>query len=1284
MTQKHTSAADRDRTAPSPAMRVVIVTMDSHLASATERANSTLAKSLPGLKLSVHAAAEWSDDPAALERCKADIAQGDIVIAAMLFLEDHFVPILPELQARRAHCDAMVCAMSAGEVTKLTRMGKFDMAAPATGAMAFLKRLRNKPEATGDAVGERATAGARQMKMLRRLPKILRFIPGTAQDVRAYFLTLQYWLAGSEQNISNMVHFLVDRYAQGARANLRGIAKTHEPVEYPEIGVYHPKMDHASAIGRMARTVDALPTFATSGKRGTVGLLLMRSYVLAGNADHYNGVITALEARGLRVIPAFATGLDQRPAIDAYFYSEGRPTIDALVSLTGFSLVGGPAYNDAKAAEDILARLDVPYLAVTPVEFQTLDQWGGSTRGLLPVESTMMVAIPELDGATGPMVFGGRGSATHIACTGCAHACTFSNTVDSHDMHSCIERADALAARVGKLVDLRRSERAERKVAAVVFNFPPNAGATGTAAFLSVFESLFNVMNAMQRQGYTVNLPSSVDALRDSIITGNAARFGAMANVHARIGADDHVRREKYLKEIEAQWGSAPGKQQSDGSSIFVLGERFGNVFVGIQPAFGYEGDPMRLLFEKGFAPTHAFSAFYRWLREDFGAHAVLHFGTHGALEFMPGKQSGMSATCWPDRLIGDLPNMYLYASNNPSEGTIAKRRAAATLISYLTPPVAQAGLYRGLVDLKDMLERYRSLEPEAQAERDELSLMIQAQAAELELAAAEPLWAADSEPRIAKLNDDVLELEYTLIPYGLHVVGQAPSRPERVDLLLSCAEASQGAKPERAWIEALVDGLTPEDVLAANGELPDAATLALLKELAATDQLMAQDHEVDGVLRALDGRFLRPAPGGDLLRTPAILPTGRNLHGFDPFRIPSAYAVIDGARQADRLLQKHMGDGHALPESIAMVLWGTDNLKSEGGPIAQALALMGAKPRFDSYGRLAGAELLSIEQLGRPRIDVIITLSGIFRDLLPLQIKLLAEAAFMAASADEPIEANFIRKHTLAYQAEHGGDLETASLRVFGNAEGAYGSNVNSLIDNSRWEDGDELAETYSRRKGFAYGRTGRPVQQAKLLQSVLAGVQLAYQNLDSVELGITTVDTYFDTLGGISRAIKRAKTAKEGPQAEMAPVYIGDQTRDSCGGGTVRTLTEQVALETRTRMLNPKWYEGMLKHGYEGVRQIEVHVTNTMGWSATTGQVQPWVYEQLSETFMLDPEMRDRLAKLNPTASARVANRLLEASDRKFWTPDAKMLEALRRAGEELEDRLEGVFANREGAPA
>ncbi len=1250
MTRKPTSAAD------ALAMRVVIVTMDSHLAGAAARANQLLAKRLPGVQLVVHAASEWADDASSLARCIADIGSADIVLAAMLFMEEHFLPVLPALQARRDHCDAMVCIMSAGEVMRLTRIGRFTMDGSTRGPMAFLKKLRGKSEDKKPG----ATAGAQQMKMLRRIPKLLRFIPGTAQDVRAYFLTLQYWLAGSEENIAGMVQLLVSGYADGARKALRGKAPPEAPIEYPEVGLYHPRMQGAGVHKGMSDRLDRLP--GVTGAKGTVGLLLMRSYLLAGNVRHYDGVIAALEARGLSVRPAYASGLDARPAIEQFYLKDGSATVDAIVSLTGFSLVGGPAYNDSKAAEDMLSALDVPYLAVSPVEFQTLEHWGDSERGLLPVEATMMVALPELDGSSGSMVYGGRSDASGRACTGCHRQCTFPPADGAQDMQSCIERAEMLAARVAKLVALRRSERAQRKVAVVLFNFPPNAGSTGTAAFLSVFESLFNTLAAMQRAGYTVDLPADVDALRHAVLKGNAEMHGTQANVFAKVGADDHVRREPWLREIEAQWGPAPGRHQSDGRSIYLLGAQLGNVLVSVQPAMGIEGDPMRLLFDKGFAPTHAFSAFYRYLREDFAADAVLHFGTHGALEFMPGKQAGMSGACWPDRLIADMPNVYLYAANNPSEGTIAKRRANATLVSYLTPPVAEAGLYRGLNDLKASLSRWRQLGTDEAQERPALAAHLHAQACELDLASPEPVWNEDSGDAIAALNDKLLEVEYTLIPHGLHVVGKAPTLAERVDMLAAIAEAAHGATIDDALRDAIAAMLTGR-----SAPMTDERR-ELLQKLAACSDMMNESFELDGILAALDGRYLRPAPGGDLMRTPEVLPAGRNLHGFDPFRLPSSYAVKEGARQAEKLLERHLQEGARFPESIAMVLWGTDNLKSEGGPIAQALALMGCAPRFDTYGRLAGATLVPLAQLGRPRVDVVITLSGIFRDLLPLQIRMLAEAALLAAEADEPVEQNFIRKHALDYIAEHGGDMPAAALRVFGNAEGAYGANVNHLIDCSRWDDEDELAETYTSRKGFAYGISGRPVSQPKLLQSVLSKVELAYQNLDSVEVGVTTIDTYFDTLGGISRAVKRAK----GPDATVAPVYIGDQTR---GGGAVRTLSEQVALETRTRMLNPKWYEGMLAHGFEGVHQIELHLTNTMGWSATTGQVQPWVYQQLTQTFLLDPEMRERLARLNPTASVRVASRLMEACERQYWTPDADMLEAMRRAGEGLEDRLEGI---------
>ena len=555
--------------------------------------------------------------------------------------------------------------------------------------------------------------------------------------------------------------------------------------------------------------------------------------------------------------------------------------MDAVVSLTGFSLVGGPAYNDAKAAEDMLVQLDVPYFAAQPVEFQSLEAWENSERGLHPIEATMMIAVPEIDGAISPMVFGGRSEAAGADKPMTVHP----------------ERAAMLAKRVSKMVALRRSNVAKRKVAITLFNFPPNAGATGTAAFLAVFESLFNTLNGLKRAGYTVDVPADVDALRKSILEGNAERYGADANVVARVTADDHVRREPHLAEIEKQWGPAPGRKQTDGSAILVLGQMFGNVLVGIQPAFGYEGDPMRLLFERDFAPTHAFSAFYRYLREDFGADAILHFGTHGALEFMPGKQVGMSAQCWPDRLIGATPNIYLYAANNPSEGTIAKRRSGATLVSYLTPPVTHAGLYRGLMELKASLQRWRQLD-EVSQERPALEELILAQAKAVDL----------SETDVSKLTQVVHELEYTLIPHGLHAVGTPISDVERVELLQHVKEAADGREID----------------------------------LAHMDAMLRQDHEVDGILRALDARFIRPVAGGDLIRSPEMLPTGRNIHGFDPFRIPSAFAVADGARQAALVLDTHMGIGNALPETIAMVLWGTDNLKSEGGPMAQALALDG------------------------------------------------------------------------------------------------------------------------------------------------------------------------------------------------------------------------------------------------------------------------------------------------------------------------------------------------------
>lgn len=1273
--------------------RVVIVTLDSHLADAYVQARSALARH--GVQVIMHVAADFGSDAGAAERARQDIATAHIVVCTQLFQEEYANAVLPAVLARRDAADAVMCALCTPELVKCTKLGAFDMmAGESRSAFSPLNLLRKLRGARKDG----KSSGERQMTALRTMAGLLKFVPGTAQDLRAYLLLIQYWLAGSAENIEQMLRYVVGRYAAGPRKALRGALPAEAPVSYPEVGLWHPDLKGRGIVEELRELPPAPSSTRGKDKRsatgalvsGTVGVLVGRSYLLADNTAHYAALVRALEARGLRVVPAFASALDARPAIAKYFQdAKGRGSIDALVNLTGFSLVGGPAYNDAAAAQAVLAELDVPYLTLQTLEFQTIAEWQRDTRGLNPLQATLQVAIPELDGAIAPTVFGGKGE-----------------PVDGRPTASepIVERVERAAERVAHLVSLRRTPPADRKVAVVLFNFPPNAGNTGSAAYLAVFPSLQRTLAAMKEAGYTVDLPSSPDDLRERLTQGNRERFGAPANVHTRIAVDDHVRRERWLPEIERTWGPAPGRQLTDGQSLYVMGVQLGNVFVGVQPAFGWEGDPMRLLFEGGFAPTHAFSAFYRWLREDFAADAVLHFGTHGALEFMPGKQAGLDATCWPDRLIGDVPNVYLYASNNSSEGTLAKRRGNATLVSYLTPPIANAGLYRGLLELKSSLDRWRQSGGTRAADAETLAALIQQQAVAVELAEAEPAWpfiAMDAE--VARLRDRLLELEYALIPTGLHVVGEPMAAPARVDMLLAMAEsgrpeeelaalsacfAVQSAASDvdatalvadamRAAVSTLVetgDAKRAEQAAmraaSAHGlRVVDAAALrrhcVLLAELEAH---LREDRELCGILTALDARYVKPAPGGDLLRNPQVLPTGRNLYGFDPYRVPSAAAMLEGRRRADQLLARHVADSGSMPATVAMVLWGTDNMKSEGAPLAQVLALMGVAPRFDGVGRLAGARLVPLDALGHPRIDVVVTLSGIFRDLLPLQVRLLAEAALLCAQADEDPSQNFIRAHALATMQETGCSLADAALRVFSNADGAYGSNVNLLIETGRWQDENELADLFVQRKGFAYGADGRAQAQPALMKRALSTATLSFQGLDSVDLGATDIDQYVESLGGMTRVIAQQNGGR------TPAVYLGDYGQ---GAGRVRTLTEQVELESRTKVLNPRWYEAQLQYGYEGVRNIAGHLTTTLGWSATggSGAVPGWVYTEATRTFVLDETMRRRLAAANPDAALGLAQRLLEASDRGFWEPDDATLDALREAAAELEDRLEGI---------
>ncbi len=820
-------------------------------------------------------------------------------------------------------------------------------------------------------------------------------------------------------------------------------------------------------------------------------------------------------------------------------------------------------------------------------------------------------------------------------------------------------------------------------------------------------------------------------------------------NVAYRMSTEEYYDLTPYATDLEANWGPAPGNLNSDGRNLIVYGKQFGNVFIGVQPSFGYEGDPMRLLFAKSASPHHGFAAYYTYLEKIFRADAVLHFGTHGSLEFMPGKQVGMSGTCYPDRLINSLPSAYLYAANNPSEATIAKRRSYSATVSYLTPPAENAGLYKGLKELKELISSYQGLrENESRGPAIVNSIVSTAFTCNLDkdidLPALDTYDAkADTLERrddiVGKVYSQIMQIESRLLPCGLHTVGVPPTAEEAIATLVNIGQLD---RPEDS-IEGLPRviaasvGREINDVYRGNnqGVLKDvelnskiveasrAAVRALVKQSTDAEgrikevkssfdlsklfgnfmgpkvkpwtqaiidcgfpdvqeerltgvmeymefclkQIVA-NNELGGIMELLNGEFLMPAPGGDPIRNPDVLPTGRNMHALDPSAIPTQAAVDVAQDVVRKLLEKLAQENNGqFPESIAFTLWGTDNIKTYGESLAQVLALVGVKPVADSLGRVNKVELIPLEQLGRPRIDVVVSCSGVFRDLFINQMNLMDRGIKMAAEADEPLEMNFVRKHALEQAKELGVTLREAAARVFSNAAGSYSANVGLAIENGGWESENQLQEQFLSRKGFAFNadKPGMMEQQAALFKSALKRVDVTFQNLDSSEISITDVSHYYDS--DPTKVVQGLRDDKKKPMALMADTTTAN--------AQVRTLAETVRLDARTKLLNPKFYEGMLSTGYEGVREIQKRLRNTMGWSATAGDVDNFVFEDANNVFINDAEMQKRLLETNPNAFRDMVTTFLEANGRGYWDTSDENIERLQELYAEVEDRIEGV---------
>jgi magnesium chelatase subunit H len=1259
-----------------------------------------------------------------LAMLKKDVEESNIFIGSLIFIEELAEKVVEIVTPLRDNLDACLIFPSMPAVMRLNKLGTFSMAQLGQSKSAIASFMKKKKESGGFEEG--------MLKLVRTLPKVLKYLPSDkAADARNFMNSLQYWLGGSTDNLENFLLMISKAYVPALKDMDMVIA---EPELFPDTGIWHPTAPAMyEDLKEYLNWYDTRKDITFAKNAPVVGLVLQRSHLVTGDEGHYSGMVMELEARGAKVVPIFAGGLDFSMPVERFFFDPitKGPYVDTVLSLTGFALVGGPARQDHPKAIDSLKKLNVPYMCTVPLSFQTTEEWTDSSLGLHPVQVALQVALPELDGALEPVIFSGRDS----------------KTGKSHTLEG---RASQIASRALKWANLRKKKNVDKKLAITVFSFPPDKGNVGTAAYLNVFGSIFRVLQGLKKEGYNVgDMPEDEGELINSVLNDKEAKFASPdLNIEHKMSVKEYEKLCLYQEDLHENWGPPPGNLNSDGANLLIYGKKFGNVFIGVQPTFGYEGDPMRLLFSKSASPHHGFAAYYTYIEHVFGADAVLHFGTHGSLEFMPGKQVGMSDNCFPDHLIGSTPNIYYYAANNPSEATIAKRRSYANTISYLTPPAENAGLYKGLKELKELIASYQGLKDSGRGASIVNSIVTTAITCNLDKDI--PIVSTNAEVDAKNMDNDtrdlivgkvygkLMEIESRLLPCGLHVVGCPPSAEEAVATLVNIA----GIDREDEGIIALPQilaaaiGKDIETIYRANdaGELKQ---VQLLQDITVASRLMVnefvskasdpsgrlaagalgalggmfgnasvalpwgdalqgtmfenkvdvvasrklfeylrfcleqivKDNELGALTEALNGEYVLPGPGGDPIRNPKVLPTGKNIHALDPQAIPTSAAIASAKVVVDRLIERQRSENDGkYPESIALVLWGTDNIKTYGESLAQVMLMVGVVPEPDALGRVNKLRLIDLEELGRPRIDVVVNCSGVFRDLFVNQMNLLDRAVKLAAEQDEPYEMNYVRKHAVEQAEELGLSIREAATRIFSNASGSYSSNVNLAVENSSWNDESQLQDMYLNRKSFAFNSDspGSGMEtKTEIFKSALSKVDVTFQNLDSSEISLTDVSHYFDS-------DPTKLVASQRKDGKMPASFIADTTT---ANAQVRSLSETVRLDSRTKLLNPKWYEGMLASGYEGTREIQKRLNNTLGWSATSGQVDNWVYEDANDVYMKDPEMQKRLMETNPNSFRKMVANFLEANGRGYWETSDENIERLRNLYMEVEDKIEGV---------
>ncbi|MCX5262680.1 cobaltochelatase subunit CobN [Streptomyces sp. NBC_00199] len=1043
----------------------------------------------------------------------------------------------------------------------------------------------------------------------------------------------------------------------------------------------------------------------------TIAVLYYRAHHMSGNTAFVHALCDAVEASGARALPLYVASLR---APEPELIEELRAA-DAIVATV--LAAGGTRPAEASAGGDdeswdagALTSLDVPILQALCLTSSRSD-WETSDEGVSPLDAAGQIAVPEFDGRliTVPFSF---------------------KEIDADGLPAYVadpERAARVAGIAVRHARLRHIPPADKRLALVLSAYPTKHSRIGNAVGLDTPASAVALLRRLREEGYDFGTDAEVPGLAsgdgDELIRALIEAGGhdqdwlteeQLARNPVRIPAADYRRwfaelPEELRTSVQEHWGPPPGEMFVDRSSnpegdIVLAALRFGNLLILIQPPRGFGENPIAIYHDPDLPPSHHYLAAYRWIAartEDggFGADAMIHLGKHGNLEWLPGKNAGLSAACGPDAALGDLPLVYPFLVNDPGEGTQAKRRAHATLVDHLVPPMARADSYGDIARLEQLLDEYAqiaSMDPaKLPAIRAQIWTLIQAAKLDHDLGLADRPDDDGFDDFLLHVDGWLCEVKDAQIRDGLHVLGNPPAGGDRVNLVLAILRARQiwgGATAlpglrealgldesaatrttadeaearARALVQAMEDAdWNPAAVPAEHGE-----QVAAVLEFAAREvvpRLAGTVAELDHAVHALAGGFVPAGPSGSPLRGLVnVLPTGRNFYSVDPKAVPSRLAWETGQALADSLLERYRTDNGEWPTSVGLSLWGTSAMRTAGDDVAEALALLGVRPVWDDASRrVTGVEAVPHEELGRPRIDVTLRISGFFRDAFPHTIGLLDDAVRLAASLDEPAEVNHVRAHVRADLAEHG-DERRATTRIFGSRPGTYGAGLLQLIDSRDWRTDADLAEVYTVWGGYAYGREldGRPARDE--METAYKRIAVAAKNTDTREHDIADSDDYFQYHGGMVATVRALRgTAPE--------AYIGDSTRPETV--RTRTLVEETSRVFRARVVNPKWIEAMRRHGYKGAFELAATVDYLFGYDATTGVVADWMYDKLTETYVLDPTNREFLQQANPWALHGIAERLLEAQSRGMWAkPDPAVLEQLRQVYLETEGDLEG----------